>query len=335
MRAEPAEPAEPAEHAGPRSGTSLPVRPLASDLASDSSSFPVHRLAAIGDEAAGGLDGQIDALRRLGWSALEPRTVDGTALADLGPVRVRHIADRLREAGLRTVCLASRIGNWARPITAPFADDVAELDVLTDHCALLDCRYVRIMSYPDGGLPEAEWAARTLDRVARLTDRAERAGLTLLHENCAGWAGADPTRMLRLVREIGSPALRLLFDTGNGLAYGYDALRVLRRILPYVAHVHVKDGTGAGDDVTYTLPGDGQARVADCLRLLLESGYQGAFSLEPHLGTRPHEGLRPPEGPQAAGDAADLFDRAGQRLRALLDEASRTNPAIAGREASR
>ncbi|WP_413759942.1 sugar phosphate isomerase/epimerase family protein [Streptomyces sp. MMBL 11-3] len=296
-----------ADPAGPRTGTPAPA------------SFPVHRLAGIGDEAAAGLDGQIDALHRLGWSALELRTVDGTALADLPPARVREIADRLRVAGLRTVGLASRIGNWARPITAPFADDLAELDALTGHCDLLDCRRVRIMSYPDDGLPAAEWAARAVDRVARLTERAERAGLVLLHENCAGWAGADPARMLRLVREIGSPALRLLFDTGNGLAYGYDARQVLDRILPYVAHVHVKDGTGTGDGVAYTLPGDGQARVADCLRTLLESGYTGAFSLEPHLAMRPHDGLR------ATGAAPDLFVRAGRRLRVLLDEATRTD----------
>ncbi|MFD7811853.1 sugar phosphate isomerase/epimerase family protein [Streptomyces sp. NPDC059785] len=275
--------------------------------------FPVQRLAGIGDEAATGLTGQLAALGRLGWPGLELRTVDGVPMSDLGQDRVREIAGRLRAAGVRTVALASRIGNWARPITASFAADLAELDTLTDQCARLDCRYIRVMSYPNDGLPEADWGHRAVDRVARLTARAERAGLTLLHENCAGWAGADPGRMLRLVRETGSPALRLLFDTGNGLAHGYDARGLLRRIAPYVAHVHVKDGIAEAGEVTYTLPGDGRARVADCLRLLLDSGYAGAFSLEPHLAVRPHEGLR------ATGGAADLFVRAGQRLRALLD----------------
>ncbi|GGL61528.1 hypothetical protein GCM10010129_01350 [Streptomyces fumigatiscleroticus] len=276
----------------------------------------VQRLAGIGDEAAAGLDGQITALARLGWSGLELRTVDGVAMADLAPGRLREIAGRLRAAGLRTVCLASRIGNWARPVTAPFRDDLAELDALADQCALLGCRYVRIMSYPGDGLPEAVWAGRVLDRVARLTARAERAGITLLHENCAGWAATDPARMLRLVHEAGSPALRLLFDTGNGLAHGYDARRVLRPILPYVAHVHVKDGVRGADGVAYTPPGQGEARVADCLRTLLEGGYTGVFSLEPHLAVRPHEGLR------AKGGTAEPFVRAGRRLRTLLDEAA-------------
>ncbi|MER7398568.1 sugar phosphate isomerase/epimerase family protein [Streptomyces sp. NPDC000151] len=275
--------------------------------------FPQHRLTGIGDEAARGLDGQLDAVRRLGWSALELRTIDGVPLADLDAGTFRTVAARLRDAGLDVLCLASRIGNWSRPITHPFADDLAELDTLADQCAALGCRYVRIMSYPDDGLPEAEWAARAVDRVARLAARAEATGLTLLHENCAGWAGDRADRMLRLVREVDSPALRLLFDTGNGVPYGYDALGVLEQVLPHVAHVHVKDAVRAPDGtVAYTLPGDGQARVADCLRLLLESGYPGAFSLEPHLAVRPHEGLR------TRDDAAALFVRAGRRLEEVL-----------------
>lgn len=274
---------------------------------------PRNRLAGIGDEAALGLDAQIAAVRRLGWTALELRTVDGVAMADLGPGAFHEVAARLSDAGLDVPCLASRIGNWSRPVTGPFDDDLAELHALVRQCHELGCRYVRIMSYPDGGLTEPEWAARAVDRVARLAAVAEEAGITLLHENCTGWAGDRADRVLRLLREVDSPALRLLFDTGNGLAHGYDALDLLRRILPHVAHVHVKDAvrTPAGT-VVYTLPGDGRARIADCLRLLLASGYSGALSLEPHLAVRPHEAHR------MQGDTATLFVRAGERLGRIL-----------------
>ncbi|MFI9024043.1 sugar phosphate isomerase/epimerase family protein [Streptomyces sp. NPDC053560] len=275
--------------------------------------FPRDRLAGIGDEAAPCLDGQLAALGRLGWGALELRSVDGTAVADLDDGTFRDVAARVRDAGLDVVCLASRIGNWARPVTGPFADDLAELDTLAERCDALDCRYVRIMSYPNDGLPEPEWAARAIDRVGCLADRAEQAGLTLLHENCAGWAGDRADRMLRLVREVGSPALCLLFDTGNGVPHGYDAFGTLEKVLPHVAHVHVKDAVRAPDgSVTYTLPGDGRARVADSLRLLLETGYTGTFSLEPHLAFRPHEG------PDARDGAQDPFVEAGRRLERVL-----------------
>ncbi|WP_409473360.1 sugar phosphate isomerase/epimerase family protein [Streptomyces sp. HC307] len=282
---------------------------------------PCHRLTGIGDEAAADLEGQIAAVQALGWSALELRTVNGTAMADLGPAAFRGLVDRLRDARVDVVCLASRIGNWARPVTGSFDDDLAELETLAQQCAVLRCRHVRIMSYPNDGLAEAEWARRVLDRMSRLARVAEQAGITLVHENCAGWAADRADRMLRLVEDTGSPALRLLFDTGNGVPHGYDAYELLEKVLPYVAHVHVKDAVRTGDETVYTLPGEGRARVAACLRLLRESGYSGWLSLEPHLAVRPHKGLR------SHGDAPALFVRAGQRLRLLLDAPAAPVPA--------
>ena len=270
--------------------------------------------AGIGDEAAPGTDGQLAALRRLGWNAVELRTVDGTALAGLSPAAFGALARRLAEAGVTVTAVASQIGNWSRPITGDFGQDLAELDILAERCATLGCRLVRIMSYPNDGLTEAEWADRVLARTAVLADRAERAGLVLVHENCAGWAGDRADRALRLLRAVGSPALRLLFDTGNGVPYGYRAPDMLRVLAPYVAHVHIKDAVRTPDGGTaYTLPGEGEAGVVECLELLAAHGYTGALSLEPHLAVRPHEGLA-----RAGEDAADLFVRAGSALAGLL-----------------
>ncbi|HET9381537.1 MAG TPA: sugar phosphate isomerase/epimerase family protein [Streptomyces sp.] len=271
-------------------------------------------LTGIGDEAAPGADGQLAALRELGWTTLELRNVDGTALADLPPAAFDRLTRRLKDAGVTVAAVASRIGNWSRPATGDFAADLAELDVLADRCAALDCRFVRIMSYPDDGLTETEWADRVLARTAVLADRARRAGLVLLHENCAGWAADRADRALRLLRAVDSPALRLLFDTGNGVPHGYRATDLLRDLAPHVAHVHIKDAVRTPDgDTAYTLPGEGDAEVAACLRILAGHGYTGALSLEPHLAVRPHEGLT-----RAGEDAADLFVRAGRALTRLL-----------------
>ncbi|MFF0461869.1 sugar phosphate isomerase/epimerase family protein [Streptomyces mexicanus] len=271
-------------------------------------------LAGIGDEAAPDTDGQLAALRELGWHAVELRSVDGTALADLTPAAFDALTRRLEDTGTTVVAVASRIGNFSRPVTGDLAVDLAELDVLAERCAALDCRFVRIMSYPNDGLPEAEWADRVVARTAVLADRARRAGLVLLHENCAGWAGDSAERALGLLRAVDSPALRLLFDTGNGVPYGYDAPRMLRDLAPHVAHVHIKDAVRTpGGDTAYTLPGEGDAGVAACLRILAAHGYTGALSLEPHLAVRPHEGLL-----RAGQDAAALFVRAGRALTRLL-----------------
>ncbi|HEX2300889.1 MAG TPA: TIM barrel protein, partial [Pseudonocardiaceae bacterium] len=270
------------------------------------------RFAGIGDEAGADPRAQLAALARLGWSMIELRTVHGCPIAELDDRRFADLAGTLRAGGIRVVSVASRIGSWARPITGLFELDLHELDVLAHRCMALGTRWLRIMSYPNDGLSEPEWRRRCIDRIRILVQRAEQAGLVLLHENCSGWAGTDAGRMLRLIEEVNSPALRLLFDTGNGVAHGYQAYDLLTEIAPHVVHVHVKDADGDRADPVYVLPGAGRARVADCLRLLLRSGYSGVWSIEPHLALRPHQQ------PAGTGGVEAPFVAAGRALERLV-----------------
>ncbi|WP_435129282.1 sugar phosphate isomerase/epimerase family protein [Actinacidiphila sp. bgisy144] len=296
-------------------------------------------LTGIGDEAALGIEGQIEAVTALGWRSVELRTVDGTPLADLSAAAFDRVAGALVDAGLSVVAVDARIGGWARPVTGDFAADLAELDVLARRCARLGTRYVRVMSYPnpadpsDGGLDAAAWEREVLCRVRELSARAAASGLTLLHENCAGWAGSDPHRMVRLLEEAG-PGLALLFDTGNGPAYGYDGHRLLTDLLPYadrIHHVHIKDAVlSPGGAVRHCVPGTGDLRVADSVRLLLAHGYRGALSLEPHVAVRPHEDHRDP-----AEECRAAFVRCGLALRRLLDEALAPPTAAVARDLER
>lgn len=272
------------------------------------------RLAGIGDEAAPDLAGQLAALHRLGWDAIEMRSVEGVPLADLDDRTFAAVAEQIAASGLGVVCVGSRIAGWARPVTGDFADDLSELRRLAPRCAALGTRLVRVMSYPNDGLDEDEWGRRVLERTERLVREAEQYGLVLLHENCSGWAGVRADRMRRLLDRAASPALRLLFDIGNGVPYGYDAGALLGEIAEHVAHVHVKDALTCDDgEVAYVLPGDGESRVRDCVRTLLERGYRGAWSIEPHTRLRPHQGH------DATGDdGAAAFVAYGRRFEELL-----------------
>jgi len=292
---------------------------------------PGRVLTGIGDEAALGIDGQLAAVAALGWNAIELRTVDGTPLAELSEAAFDRVAGALADAGVSVAAVDARIGGWARPVTGDFAADLGELAVLERRCARLGTRFVRVMSFPAGGpetcdagaggIDAGAWEREALRRTAELAARAHAAGLTLLHENCAGWAGADAGRMIRLLETAG-PGLALLFDTGNGPAYGYDGHALLTRLLPHVdriLHVHIKDAVLDGDGrPRYCEPGTGDLRVADSLRLLLDHGYRGALSIEPHIAVRPHEDHREPE------DACrEAFLRSGLALAGLVDRLDR------------
>ena len=280
---------------------------------------PAITYAGIGDEAADELDTQLDAIGELGWNTIELRTIGGVALADLDAAGFDKVAAAIAARGMRVAGVASAIGNWSRTVTDDFAADVSELNRLAPRCRALGTRYVRVMSYPNDGLDADDWRRRVLHRLQDLAKRAEDAGLVLLHENCAGWAGRDADRALELVSFVDSPALRLLFDVGNGMAHGYDAFDMLREVIDYVAHVHVKDAV-AGP--VYTLPGTGAARVADCLRLLLAKGYTGSWSLEPHVAFRPHEAA-------VGDDRYTGFIACGRALEQLVRE--RVLPQTGGR----
>lgn len=285
---------------------------------------PGIRFAGVGDEAGAALTDQLRAHRLLGWSAIELRNVDGTALADLDAAAFSRLRYAVAEAGLDVVCVDSRIANWQRPVTGDFRLDLDEITRLAPRCAALGTRWIRVMSYPDdpgAGLTASEWRERVVRRMKELARRAEDHGLVLLHENCAGWAGTDAARALHLLEEVDSPALRLLFDTGNGVAYGYEAHAMLPPLLPWVEHVQVKDACSEAGQVVYTLPGEGRCRVADCLELLLEQGWKGTWSIEPHLTVRPHEGRTgAAAGAGGTPSLVDEFVRYGRRLEALAAE---------------
>jgi sugar phosphate isomerase/epimerase len=297
----PPKPDEPGTPGEPR-GSREPAEPW----------WPPGGYAGIGDEATPDLAGQLAAITTLGWRSIELRTVGGVALGDLDRAGTRALVTAVTARGIGVVCLDSRIGNWSRPITHPFAEDLDELRALAPLCAELGTRYVRIMSYPNDGLPETRWRQEVFERIGRLAREAERLGVTLLHENCAGWAASDAERTLDLLAVAGCPALRVLFDIGNGVAHGYPAADLLADLVPFVAHVHVKDAVGAKEKTGYVLPGEGDAGVTECLRILHDGGYAGALSIEPHLGLQPHLGA-------GAGDPAAFVD-AGRRLVRLVRE---------------
>ncbi|OLR93994.1 sugar phosphate isomerase/epimerase family protein [Actinokineospora bangkokensis] len=247
------------------------------------------RVCGIGDEAADSAAQQVAAHKQLGLDGIELRSVGGRRVHELSDPEVDRLVDLLD--GLRVPVVDTPLGDWSTSIGTDAAADAHVLGRSARVARRLGCRYLRIMSYPNDGRSEHDWRAAVVTRVRLLAGIAEGLGVTLLHENCAGWAGRSARRALDLLAEVDSPALRLLFDTGNGVAHGYPGLPFLREVLPHVEHVHVKDGRRQAGAAVFCAPGSGTAQVAECVGLLLDSGYRGWFSLEPHVGVAPHLGV--------------------------------------------
>jgi sugar phosphate isomerase/epimerase len=245
-------------------------------------------LSGIADEAGSDLATQIRAHESLGWKHIELRTVDGANVTDVDDRTFDSMAQRLCEAGLHVSCIASQIANWSRPIDTDFELDRAELRRAIPRMHRLGTKLIRCMSYPnsDPPLTEARWRNLVIRRLKALVQIAADAGVTLVHENCHGWAGDQASRSLALLEEIGSPSFRLLFDTGNPTAHGQDAWEFYRAVRNEVTYVHVKDYRlpgQRGEEPSACFAGEGDSQVERILRDLVTRGYDGGISIEPHI----------------------------------------------------
>ena len=115
-----------------------------------------------------------------------------------------------------------------------------------------------------------------------LAEVAEQHDVVLLHENEKEIYGDIPRRCLDIVTAVDSPNLRLAWDAANFVQVGvrpftegYAPLR------PYVDYIQVKDARLA--DASVVVAGAGDGEVVETVRALRADGFDGFFSLEPHL----------------------------------------------------
>lgn len=274
-------------------------------------------LSGIADEAGKDIQTQIRAHRELGWKHIELRMVDGANVTQIDDNAFGRIAGALDEAGLQVSCFGSAIANWARPITCDVQIDRDDLKRAIPRMKRLKVSFIRVMSYPnnpDEPIAEREWRRESIARMKYLAGMAEDGGITLVHENCSGWGGLSAENSVVLLGEVASPALKLVFDTGNPVDYHQDTWEYYLRVRPDIAYVHIKDGRRVNGAIEYCYPGEGEGNVREVLADLRERGYTGGVSIEPHLAAIIHTG-------KAADSADQLYNsyiEYGRRLAAIV-----------------
>jgi len=119
--------------------------------------------------------------------------------------------------------------------------------------------------------------------MSGLAEVAASSDVILLHENEKDIYGDIPRRCLDIVTSVASPKLQLAWDSANFVQVGVrpftDGYEMLR---PYVGYIQIKDALLADGSVVVAGAGDGE--VVETIRALHGDGFDGFFSLEPHLG---------------------------------------------------
>lgn len=258
-------------------------------------------LSGFTDEVSADLDLQIKACRFLGWNYIDLRTVGDKNICHLSEAEMDIVLEKLDAAGLKALSFGSPIANWSRPVSYSLDDEIKELE----HAAVLmhKCRVqgIRIMSYKTDALLSADdpFGFKVASRLKTLVSVAEDAGITVLHENCETWGGQSVDHTKYLLDEISSDSFRLIFDTGNppgnkdvrgSAPFSYQkALDFLKEVAEFVDIVHIKDARLKGDELEYCSPGEGNGQIPEILSFLKERGYDGPFSIEPHMAVVFHD----------------------------------------------
>jgi len=133
----------------------------------------------------------------------------------------------------------------------------------------------------EGDEARAAYIERLREKAALVAD----AGMALVIEN-AGLLVNTPEHMLEVIDGAGDAGLRLCPDTGNFSVWGIDELDAIRRCLPWMAHIHLKDlspgsvGDEAGRGVPEVL-GRGVTPIAEIIALLDAERWPGVAAWEP------------------------------------------------------
>jgi len=133
---------------------------------------------------------------------------------------------------------------------------------------------------------------RYIEGLSEAADIAAEAGVMLSIENAGTLCHTD-TELLRCVKAVNKPNMKITFDGGNFILARCNPERAARLLAPYVIHVHVKSFipvTKMSERAYPNLPyrycpvGKGLVDYVRIRRILAEAGFDRCMSFEPSGG---------------------------------------------------
>jgi sugar phosphate isomerase/epimerase len=234
------------------------------------------------DEISDDFSEQCKVAAGLGLRYVEVRSAWGTNILDLDDAQLETVRETLAEYGLKVSSIGSPIGKIS--IDDEFPPHLERMRHAVDVAKTLEAPYIRLFSFfiPEGSDPDS-WRDEVLSRMSALAEAAADSDVILVHENEKEIYGDIPRRCLDIVTSVSSPKLQLAWDPANFVqvgvrpfSEGYSMLR------PHLGYIQIKDALLADASVVVAGAGDGEVR--ETVRALRADGFDGFFSLEPHLG---------------------------------------------------
>lgn len=240
-------------------------------------------LSGFADEISDDFEVQCQLLAQLGMKYLEFRSAWGTNILDLDDDQLARADEILQRYDIRVSSIGSPLGKI-------FIDEDFEAHLVRTRRAVevanrLGAPFIRVFSFfMREGMDPDEQRDEVLRRMRALADEAARGGVIMVHENEKDIYGDIPRRCADIVASVDSPNLKAAWDAANYVQVGVrpfdDGWALIR---PHLAYMQIKDAVAATGEVVPTGRGDGQ--MVETIRALKADGFDGFFSLEPHLGS--------------------------------------------------
>jgi len=257
-------------------------------------------LTGFADEASGDINGQILATKALLWENIEARNVNGKNIHDISEEEFEKVYKAISESGVSINCFGSAIANWGKDIREPFQISIDEAKRAILRMKKLGTKLIRIMSYAviKENSPENQMKEERFRRLRELKNMFDDNDITMVHENCMNYGGMGYTYTLELMENV--PGLRLVFDTGNpvqSVDYSADknqmqsSIDFYSYVKEHIEYIHIKDGiyNTITQNVDWCFPGEGQGFVREILTDLIQNGFEGGISIEPHINIVQHQ----------------------------------------------
>lgn len=264
-------------------------------------------LSGFADEISPDLETQCAVLNELGIRYIELRSAWETNVLDLTDEQLGEVERILRAHQITLSSVGSPIGKVG--VLDDFDAHLKRFDRALEVARRFAAPYIRLFSFyiPEGAEP-SEHRDEVMRRMSALAAAATGHDVVLLHENERHIYGDVPQRCLDIVESVGSDNLRLAWDAANFVLCGVrpfsEGYAMLR---PHLEYVQIKDALF--EDGSVVPAGEGDGEVRDTIRALRADGFDGFFSMEPHLAVA---------GAAGGFSGPDLFRRATGAFTALL-----------------
>jgi hydroxypyruvate isomerase len=157
----------------------------------------------------------------------------------------------------------------------------------------LGCNYLISQTGNDRpGVSREEQSASLIEGLKEAAPLLEAAGITLVVEplntrvDHPGYFLREMDEAAALIRAVGSPNVKLLYDVYHQQITEGDLIPTIRRNIDQIAYFHIADHPGRHEI------GTGEIHYANVLRAISETGYSGYVGLEYFPAANSEETLR-------------------------------------------